>query len=118
MRLLADENVPAPSVDRLRASGLDVASVMEEHRGMADEDVIALARRLGRVLVTFDRDIGERIYKDGDPPPPGVIYLRFVPPSPEATARVVQDLLALDPNGADGVFLTYRNGQVRAQPLP
>ena len=116
MLLLTDENVPAPSVALLRASGLDVASVLEEHRGLDDPDVIRLARRLRRVLVTFDSDIGERIFKDGDPPPPGVIYLRFIQSDAEETARVA--LALLDPPGVEGRFLTYRNGRVRSQPLP
>ncbi len=118
MKLLSDENVPAPSVALLRGQDLDVVSVMEEHKGMEDPDVIALARRLGCVLVTFDSDIGERIFKDGDPPPPGVIYLRFIQSDPEETARVVLSLLALDEGGVEGRFVTYRKGRVRSQPLP
>ncbi|WP_420455381.1 DUF5615 family PIN-like protein [Rubrivirga sp.] len=118
MKLLSDENVPAPSVALLRNRGLSVVSVMEEHRGMEDPDVIALAKRLGCVLVTFDSDIGERIFKDGDAPPPGVIYLRFIQTDPEETARVVLSLLALDRDEVEGRFVTYRNGRVRSQPLP
>ena len=116
MRLLADENVPAPTVAALRAAGWDVASVLEDHAGMSDEGVVALARRLGRVVVTFDSDIGTRIYHGGDPPPPGVVYLRGVQSSPEAAARVLLDLLALPVD--EGQFVTYRNGRVRSQPMP
>ena len=118
MRLLADENVPLSSILSLRTRGLDVASVMETHPGLDDPDVIQLARRLGRALITFDSDIGERIFKDGDTPPPGVIYLRFVQSDAEETARVVLQILALDGVRVSESFVTYRNGRVRHQPLP
>lgn len=85
---------------------------------MSDPDVVALARRLGRVLVTFDSNIGERIYRDGDPPPRGVLYLRFIQSDPEETARVVLDLLALGASDVEERYVTYRNGRVRSQPFP
>ena len=118
MRLLADENVSLPSILLLREQGLDVASVMETHPGLDDPDVIRLARRLARALVTFDSDIGERIFKDGDPPPPGVLYLRFAQSDPEETARIVLRVLALDAFRLAESFVTYRNGRARHQPLP
>ena len=118
MRLLADENVSLPSILLLREHGVDVASVLETHSGLSDPDVIRLARRLDRALVTFDSDIGERIYKDGDPPPPGVLYLRFAQSDAGETARVVLRVLALDTFRLAESFVTYRNGRVRHQPLP
>ena len=118
MRLIADENVPLSSILSLRTRGLDVASVMETDPGLDDPDVIRLARHLGRALVTFDSDIGERIFKDGDRPPPGVIYLRFMQTDAEETARVVLQILALDGVRVSESFVTYRNGRVRHQPLP
>lgn len=118
MHLLLDENVPAPSIALIRGRGYDLLSIAEDHSGLGDPDVIALARRLGRVLVTFDSDIGERIFKDGDPSPPRVLYLRFIQSDPEETARVVLDILSLDPPVLDGRFVTYRNGRIRLQPLP
>ncbi|MDT0631132.1 DUF5615 family PIN-like protein [Rubrivirga sp. S365] len=118
MRLLADENVSLLSILLLRDRGLDVVSVLETHPGLDDPDVIRLARRLGRALITFDSDIGERIFKDGDPPPPSVIYLRFIQSDAEETARVVLQLLALDGVRVGESYVTYRNGRVRHQPLP
>ena len=118
LTVLADENVSMRSVQLLRAHGLDVACVQEVDPGLSDPDVIRLARRLDRVLVTFDSDIGERIFREGDPPPPGVIYLRFIQSNPEETARVVLQVLDLGVLGPPWAFVTYRNGRVRHQPLP
>ncbi len=46
--------------------------VDEKYRGEADEDLIALAKELGAVVVTFDLKLKERLLREGIP----VIYLR------------------------------------------
>src|ERR1044071_4563221 len=85
--LLADENFSIASVARLRASGFDVGAVAEVARGAADVDILRMAREQNRVLITFDRDFGELIYRDLAPVPPGVIYLRVAVSSPEEPAK-------------------------------
>ena len=54
-RWLVNENFPAPSVAIMRASGHDVLSIAESHSGDDDAEVLALARKEGRWLVTFDQ---------------------------------------------------------------
>jgi predicted nuclease of predicted toxin-antitoxin system len=81
--LLADENVPAGTVVALRALGFDVLAIGEAHRAVSDRAVLALARESGRWLITFDRDYGELIFKHGEPPPVGILFLRQRPnPAP------------------------------------
>ena len=58
--LLVNENFPAPALKHLRAAGFDVVAVTEEMPGATDRVVLERARELGRWLVTFDRDYGER----------------------------------------------------------
>ena len=59
MRVLANENVPAALVERLRSVGHDVARVRERSPGIADPQVIEWAINDQRVLLTFDKDFGE-----------------------------------------------------------
>ncbi|HVG45832.1 MAG TPA: DUF5615 family PIN-like protein [Longimicrobium sp.] len=92
--LLADENFPIASIALLRTSGFDVASISEIARGAPDVDVLRIAREQNRVLITFDRDFGELIYRDLAPVPPGVIYLRVTVSSSEGPAQVVANLLS------------------------
>lgn len=54
MKYLADENIPLEAVQRLRAAGLDLASASELLAGSADFDVLELASREGRGVITFD----------------------------------------------------------------
>lgn len=73
MRFLADENVPLPSVDALRAAGHDVASISRESPGAPDPRVLERAQQEARLLITFDRDFGELIFARGASGLPGVI---------------------------------------------
>lgn len=65
MRLLADENVPAPAVAALRAAGHDVLHVAESVPGSSDDAVLALAADEQRVLLKFDKDFGELAFRRG-----------------------------------------------------
>ncbi len=64
MRFLVDE-CTGPSVARwLREAGHDVFSVYEEARGIDDDTVIARAVAENRIIVTNDKDFGEKVYRD------------------------------------------------------
>lgn len=63
MRLLADENLPLPSIRLLREAGYDIEAIAEFAAGAADWRVLAHAKADGQILVTFDRDFGELIYR-------------------------------------------------------
>jgi predicted nuclease of predicted toxin-antitoxin system len=64
LRLYADHNFPKGVVETLRGMGADV--VTAEESGTArhpDENHVAAAKRLGRVLLTCDRDfLNERLH--------------------------------------------------------
>jgi predicted nuclease of predicted toxin-antitoxin system len=76
MRLLADENVEGEVVTALRLAGHEVNDVKENTPGIEDMDVLALANKIGAVLLTNDKDFGELIYRDRLATR-GVILLRF-----------------------------------------
>lgn len=56
MRLLADENIPLRAVQLLREMGHDVLSICEIAPKTSDEDVLELAEKDERILLTFDKD--------------------------------------------------------------
>ena len=61
MRFLVDE-CTGPAVARwLREKGHDVFSVFEQARGMQDDVVIAKAFEENRILITNDKDFGEKV---------------------------------------------------------
>lgn len=68
------------------------------------------------MLVSYDSDIGTRLFLNGDAPPAGVVYVRDPPAAPLVGAGEIAEVLAaVDPIGA---FVVARHGRVRVQPLP
>jgi predicted nuclease of predicted toxin-antitoxin system len=72
MRFLANENFPLASVIHLRAAGQDVVAVIQETPGARDPEVLHRAAADARVILTFDRDYGELIYRHRLPVPQGL----------------------------------------------
>lgn len=73
MKWLADENLPAASVHALRNAGWDVLHVRDELAGIPDVEVLLLAEREKRALLTFDRDFGELVFRRGMAAPEAVV---------------------------------------------
>ena len=64
MRFLVDE-CTGPAVARwLRSQGHDVFSVYEDARGLADDEILAKAFAEVWILVTNDKDFGEKVYRE------------------------------------------------------
>ena len=85
MRLLANENFPLTSVKILEKAGFDIIYTGLDFKGILDNEVIDIAIKEERIIITFDRDYGELIFKKGLRPKAGVIYLRwdsFLPDEP------------------------------------
>ena len=76
MRFLIDE-CTGPIVARwLRDQGHDVFSIYEQARGMHDDEIVEKAYKEDRILITNDKDFGEKIYRDRKQHK-GVILLRL-----------------------------------------
>jgi predicted nuclease of predicted toxin-antitoxin system len=65
MRIVANENVSATVIARLRADGHDVLSVKETMRGRGDPAILARAQTEERLVVTHDKDFGELAFRFG-----------------------------------------------------
>jgi predicted nuclease of predicted toxin-antitoxin system len=64
MRFLVDE-CTGPVVARwLREQGHDVFSVFQEARGMDDDDIMKKACAEGWILITNDKDFGEKVFRE------------------------------------------------------
>lgn len=57
-RLLADENLPFPTVNQLREYGYDVVTLLDMNlagRAIPDDEVLTLATSLSRCVITLNR---------------------------------------------------------------
>lgn len=118
MKLLANENIPLGMVHRLREMGHDVLAIVQTCPGVTDAVVLDLARREQRTLLTFDRDYGELVYLKHLPCPTGIIYLRFVPISPEDGVQLLASLLADEGKDVEGYFVVLDRDNYRRRPPP
>src|SRR5690348_6389987 len=76
MRFLVDECTGPSVATWLRAQGHDVFSVYEQARGIDDDTVIQKAYGENRILITNDKDFGEKVYREQHPHH-GVILMRL-----------------------------------------
>ena len=71
---------------------MDAASVTELSPGLKDREVLDLAGREGRTIVTFNKDFGELVVRERAKAK-GLILLRFVPRSPQQVAEKIWQVL-------------------------
>lgn len=93
MKILANENIPFDSILLLKEKGYDIKSVAVENFGITDKEVLNLSIEEERIIVTFDRDYGELIFKYKLRPPSGVIYLRLYNYTPRQPGEIIDYLL-------------------------
>jgi len=97
MRFIVDE-CTGPKVARwLREQGHEVFSVYDEARGMEDDLIIQKAFAESWILITNDKDFGEKVYKERRPHK-GVVFLRL---EDERAANKIETLRRLLESYAD-----------------
>lgn len=118
MRLLANENVPRSTIGSLRNAGFDVASILEDSPGISDHQVLNRAATEGRVILTFDKDYGDLIFRDRMPAPPGVILARIEPISVAEATSLFLVVLRSTKFQVEGWFSIVTRDSVRQRRLP
>ena len=110
---LADENIPFYVVKQLRKEGYKVISVLEDFAGSSDEKILELSSRNKWVIITFDKDFGELIYKEKSNMPAGIILLRVTPKSPAYILQLLKWLLLQANLSFEGNFVVVNKDKVR-----
>jgi predicted nuclease of predicted toxin-antitoxin system len=120
VRFLADENFPLAAVRRLREVGHDVVAVAHDSPGIPDEEVLVLAAREERIVLTFDRDYGGLLFAaDPEPPrPPSVVYFRLDPDPPEEPADLLLGLIEQTGDSVAHALTVVGRDRIRRRPLP
>ena len=62
IKFLADVNIEKPLIDFLLKQGYDIKWIPDIDCGLADEDLLKLANKEKRILITNDKDFGELIF--------------------------------------------------------
>jgi predicted nuclease of predicted toxin-antitoxin system len=117
MRFLADECCDEAVVRALRASGYDVLSVSKITPRAEDSDVIKLAFREKRIVLTEDKDFGQLVYAHGQKAL-GVIFLRFPTSARKGISKDVLRLVKQQGENLFGCFVTVQPSRIRISRTP
>jgi len=114
MKFLLDQSTDARLIGWLTDHGHDAIRIGREYPpGLSDREVLAIAKREGRILITDDRDFGELVFRHRYPHR-GVIYLRLASYSFALTTARLEEVLT---KYADRLnrFLVVTPASVRAR---
>ena len=112
MRFLVDECTGLAVAHWLRAQKHEVFSVYEEARGMEDDEVITKAFAENWILITNDKDFGEKIYRERRPHN-GVVLLRLEDERAVNKIAILQRLLEGFAERLTDQFVVVTERQVR-----
>jgi predicted nuclease of predicted toxin-antitoxin system len=112
MRFLVDECTGPAVAGWLRDQNHVVFSVFDEARGMDDDDIIQKALNEHWILITNDKDFGDKVYRDGRLHR-GIILLRLEDERPLIKIDVLSRLLKAYSTRIPDSFLVVTETQVR-----
>lgn len=78
----------------MREKGFEVKSIQEDFPGISDEIVMNIASEKALIILTFDRDYGEIIFRHKRNNPPTVIYFREKGNDPLFAGNILLTLLS------------------------
>jgi predicted nuclease of predicted toxin-antitoxin system len=113
--IVADENIAAAIVLRLRADGWKVTYIAEEAPSISDRDVLDRARDEGAILITDDKDFGELVVRERRPHC-GVVLLRLAGLPTAKRADMVSQLFREHGDALKNTFTVLNaNGTMRTR---
>jgi predicted nuclease of predicted toxin-antitoxin system len=119
MKFLFDQSADFRLIPHLRELGHDVAAISRNYpHGLADEDVLAIARDEQRILLVADRDFGELIFQQGLLHA-GVLFFRL--PGVPLQTKIEQLNRVLNERAEElerGAFLVVTPGRIRIAGRP
>ena len=110
---LANENFPKPSVIILRNHGFIVKFISEDSPGISDNEVIELANKLSYIILTFDKDYGELIFRHSKEAPPAVIFFREKGNNPNFPGELLVSLLKSSSIEFSNAFSVIETNNIR-----
>jgi predicted nuclease of predicted toxin-antitoxin system len=117
MNFVADESCARPVIQALREAGHDVIAIAEIAQGVTDDQVLELALREKRVLITEDRDSGELVYARGRSSP-GVILMRFPNRARRARSATLVEAVSRLGSRLRDAFTVVEPGRLRISSRP
>lgn len=116
MKFLADVNIERRIVLFLRSAGHDVIWAPEYDCQMKDEDLLKLALRQQRILITNDKDFGNLVYFQKKAAR-GIVLFRIEDQNVRVKITILKNMLLRYQEKFEGHFVTIARKRIRFVPL-
>ena len=101
----------------LRKEGIEIESLPSKMRGIADKELLDYAFTNNFIVLTFDKDFGQLIFKEKIETK-GIILLRFSPSSPSKIKAMIKQILLDKEFNPQGKFTVVHETHLRIIGLP
>ncbi len=115
---LANENFPRPSILLLRDNGFEITSIQENFQSITDSQVLQIAKEKDLIILTFDKDYGELIFRYLNESPPSVVYYRYKGLNPLYAGEVLLEILRDGQIKLKNAFTVIDNKGIRQRFYP
>lgn len=112
LKFVLDVGVGNKTRDYLNSRELDVISILDQDPAMPDSDILSIAEKEGRIVVTMDKDFGELVYRSGRKHK-GVLLLRMEDATGDEKAKIMRWILENFADQIEGRFCVFQNGRLR-----
>jgi predicted nuclease of predicted toxin-antitoxin system len=112
LKFLIDVGVGTRVDKWLKENGHDTMSVRDVDSRAKDRDILQLAVREDRMIITMDKDFGELVFNSGLAHS-GVLILRLEDATGEEKVDVVKAILSEFATSIENKFCVYQNGKLR-----
>lgn len=112
MRFIVDESTGPAVAEWLCDQGYEVFSVYDEARGMEDDDIIKKAATENWILMTNDKDFGEKVYRERRPHK-GVVLLRLDDERAAVKIKTLKQMLESYADRLPGQFVVVTENSIR-----
>lgn len=117
MHFLADENFPLYSIELLKEKGFAVRSVFDILRGKPDIFLLNEAIIAKEIILTFDKDFGELIFKTMVKGSCGIVLFRMENFLPSTPAEILIDIIVTKRISLDNNFTVIDADKIRQRPI-
>ncbi len=113
MKFLADENFPLASINLLLRNNIDVRQTALLFSGKPDTFILQEATEQNEIILTFDKDFGELIFKKLLFGVQAVVLFRLTDFLPETPGNIILDILMTSQPTLTGYLTVIDENKIR-----
>ncbi len=112
LKILIEVGVGKAVENWLKNAGYDVLALRDIDPKMPDDEILDIAAREKRLLITMDKDFGELVYYSGKPHA-GVLLLRLEDATSYEKVNVIKNIFTKYEKDLADHFCVYQNKRLR-----